>query len=182
MMSKKQELVRLEELKNIKAVSFTVTCEEPETTAWTAMRDWAVKHIPDYEARRFFGFASEGHHPNGEESDFHTYTAQMLLYGNEGSFPTFMGAEVSDAPSGLFLTGDVILDEYQEDGSPDIGLSMKKSSQEIYNRMQDMGGYDLDFCGRTFLEEHLFPKEWFAADDLAAIPADFKFWLPIKKK
>ncbi len=181
-MANKRALDRIEELKNFKVVSFTAVCDGPETPAWYALRDWVIKNISDYEVRRFIGFAPEGHHPNGEGSDYHAYTAQMLLYGDEGSGQTYLGAEVSDAPAGLFLVGDVALDEYCEDGSVDIGKSMQKSSQIIYSHMQNMGGYDIDFCGRTFLEEHLFPKEWFTSDDPTGISADFKFWLPIKKK
>ena len=59
---------------------------------------------------------------------------------------------------------------------------MKKSSQTIYECMLDMGGYDVDFDGRTYLEEHLFSKEWFLADNPSKVPVEFKFWLPIKKK
>lgn len=59
---------------------------------------------------------------------------------------------------------------------------MKKSSQVIYDCMLNMGNYDIDFEGRTYLEEHLFPKEWFLTDDHSNIPVEFKFWLPIKNK
>lgn len=93
-----------------------------------------------------------------------------------------MGAKVTYAPAGLFLVGGVTLDEYMADGTADIGACMQKSSQAIYAHMQSMGGYDLDFDGRTFLEEHLFSKEWFTAGDPSGIFADFKFWLHIKKK
>lgn len=181
-MSENNALIKFEELKNTKAVSFTATCGGPEAAAWYALRDWVIKNVSDYESRRFIGFAPEGHHPNGESSDFHTYTALMLLYGDEGDGKTYMDAEVVDAPKGLFLVGDVVMDEYLEDGTPDIGLCMQKSSQIIFSHMHTLGGYDLDFCGRTFIEEHIFPKEWFTADDPDGICADFKFWLPIKKQ
>lgn len=173
--------IRFEEITNLKAVRFTAVCEGPEAAAWYALRDWVIKNVSDYESRRFIGFAPAGHHPNGQNSDFHAYTAQMLLHGHEGDDQTYMGAEVTDAPEGLFLVGDVVMDKYLEDGTPDIGPCMQKSSQIIYAHMQSMGGYDLDFDGRTFLEEHIFPKEWFTAHDPAGISADFKFWLPIKK-
>lgn len=174
--------IKFEEIANLKAVSFTAVCEGPEAAAWYALRDWAIKNISDYESRRFIGFAPAGHHPNGQDSDFHAYTAQMLLYGCEGDGQTYMGAKVTDAPAGLYLVGDVTLDKFCEDGTADIGACMQKSSQIIYAHMQSMGSYDLDFSGRTFIEEHLFPKEWFTANDPSGIFADFKFWLPIKKK
>lgn len=181
-MAEKNTLIRIEEFKNCKAVSFTAICEKPENAAWYALREWALKNISDYEARRCIGFASEGHHPNGENSDFHAYTAQMLLYGDEGNCETYRGAEVTGAPAGLFVVGDVAQDEYHADGSVDVGMSMQKSSGMIFARMQNLGCYDLDFAGRTFLEEHIFPREWFTADDPTGISADFKLWLPIKKK
>jgi hypothetical protein len=37
----------------------------------------------------------------------------------------------SDAPKGLFLVGDVVLNEFNDGGTIDIGSSMKKSSQNI---------------------------------------------------
>ena len=112
--------------------------------AWNQLREWAVKNLNDYEARRYIGFAPKGHHPTGEENDFHEYKAQMVLHGEEGLNTTLLGAKVSDAPKGLFLVGDVVLNEFNEDGTLDIGLSMKKSSQTIYECMLDMGGYDVD--------------------------------------
>ncbi len=181
-MTGSKSLVRIEELNHMKVVSFQVNCDRPETLAWNQLREWAVKNLNDYEARRYIGFAPNGHHPTGEENDFHEYKAQMVLHGEEGLNTTLLGTKVSDAPKGLFLVGDVVLNEFNEDGSLDIGLSMKKSSQTIYECMLDMGGYDVDFDGRTYLEEHLFSKEWFLADNPSKVPVEFKFWLPIKKK
>ncbi len=93
----------------------------------------------------------------------------MLLYSEEGYNGNFFGMEVIEAPKGLFLVGDVVLNEFHEDGTLDLGASMKKSSQIIYECMLNMGEYDIDFDGRTYLEEHIFPEEWFVADDPSKI-------------
>lgn len=181
-MAGSNSLVRIEELNKAKVVSFYAKCDSPETTAWYQLREWAVKNLNDYQARRYIGFAPMGHHPAGEDNDSHEYKAQMILYGSEENDKIFDDAEVCDAPKGLFLVGDVVLNEFFDDGTIDIGTSMKKSSQTIYECMLSMGGYDVDFDGRTYLEEHIFPKEWFTTDEPAKIPCEFKFWLPIKKK
>ena len=96
----------------------------------------------------------------------------MLLYGAEDFDKTMQGITVSDGPQGLFLVGDVVLNEFNDDGTIDIGLSMKKSSQTIYECMLDMGIYDLDFDGRTYLEEHIFKYKWFLADNPEEILAE----------
>jgi hypothetical protein len=59
---------------------------------------------------------------------------------------------------------------------------MKKSSQTIYEIMLNMGDYDIDFDGRTYIEEHIFPKEWFVAENSLKTQTEWKFWLPIKRK
>lgn len=64
-------LTRIEELDNVKAVSFQANCDGPETPAWNQLREWAIKNLNDYEARRYIGFAPMGHHPTGEDNDFH---------------------------------------------------------------------------------------------------------------
>lgn len=182
MMTGSKPLVRIEELNNLKAVSFCVNCEAPETQAWNLMREWAVKNFSDFEARRYIGYAPCGHHLQGEEEDSHEYNAMMILRSDEGIGETLFGEKVSEVPKGLFLVGDVVLNEFDDDGVLDIGASMKKSSQTIYECMLNMGEYDLDFDGRTYLEEHIFPKEWFLTDKPEEIQAEYKFWLPIKKK
>ena len=174
-------LVQMIELKDEKAVMFQVWEEEPERQAWNMMREWAAKNLTGYEARRYIGYAPMGHHPKGEESDNHAYCACMLLHEAEWQSRDLKGAEISDMPGGIFLVGDVALNEFYEDGSVDIGLSMKKASQTIYEYMLEMGDYELDFNGRTFLEEHIFKKEWFLADEPEKIPAEYKFWLPVRK-
>jgi len=181
-MAGSNSLVRIEEMDNLKVVSFYENCDGPETPAWNQMKVWAVKNLNDYEVRRYIGFAPAGHHPAGEDNDYHEYNAQMILYGEERNGKTFFDVEVFDAPKGLFIVGDVVLNEFFDDGTIDIGTSMKTSSQIIYECMLDMGGYDLDFDGRTFLEEHIFPKEWFKAEDSSKVQTEFRLWLPIKKK
>jgi AraC family transcriptional regulator len=59
----KNTLIRIEELKNIKVVSFSVNCDGPEAQAWYQVREWAVKHLHDFRVRRYIGFAPLGHHP-----------------------------------------------------------------------------------------------------------------------
>lgn len=175
-------IIRMEELDHCRAVAFYADCPEPETRAWNLMREWAVKNLSDYEARRYIGYAPGGHHPQGPEEGPHPYCAMMLLHSGEGAGDAFLGAQVVDAPRGVFLVGDVVLNEYFDDGTVDIGLSMKNSSQTVYECMVNMGGYELDFDGRTYLEEHIFQKRWFTADCPEQILPEYKFWLPIKKK
>lgn len=182
MMTGSKPLVRIEELNDLKVVSCSVKGKDPEMKAWNQMREWVTKNRKDYEARRYIGYAPYGHHPVCEEEDIHEYHAMMLLYGAEDLDKTIYGMTLSDAPKGLFLVGDVVLNEFNADGTIDIGSSMKKSSQTIYECMLDMGIYDLDFDGRTYLEEHIFKKEWFIAENPEEILAEYRFWLPIKKK
>lgn len=182
MMTGSKSLVRMEELNNLRVVFFRANCENPETLAWNQMREWATKNLNDYEARKYIGYAPFGHHPENSEENGHEYVAMMFLHGEEGADGTMLGAKVADAPKGLFLVGDVVLNEYNNDGTIDIGTSMKKSSQTIYECMLDMGNYDVDFDGRTYLEEHVFRKDWFLAEHPEEIQAEYKFWLPIKSK
>lgn len=85
----------------------------------------------------------------------------MILYGEEGKDVDMFGAKVINAPKGLFLVGDVVLNEFNDSGTIDIGSSMKKSSQTIYECMLDMEDYGIDINERTYLEEHIFQREWF---------------------
>lgn len=48
--------------------------------------------------------------------------------------------------------------------------------------MLDMKGYTMDFSERKYLEEVVFPKEWFLAENTKELQAEYKFWLPIKKQ
>lgn len=178
----KKALIRMEELGHCRAVEFRVNCREPETHAWNLMRSWVRENLSDYQVRRYIGYAPWGHHPESEEETAHEYCAMLLLHGDEGKGEEYLGAKVVDAPQGLFLVGDVVLNEYFEDGTIDIGLSMKKASQTVYECMLSMGGYELDFDGRSYLEEHIFQKEWFTAEGHEAILPEYKFWLPIKKQ
>lgn len=52
--------------------------------------------------------------------------------------------------------GDVALNEFFEDGTIDIGQSMKKSSQEIYACLLEMDAYELDLGNRPIIEEQIF--------------------------
>jgi AraC family transcriptional regulator len=177
-------LVRIEEHSMGRVVSFHVDCHAPEEAAWNLMRDWVTKNIKDYKARRYIGCAPKGHHPDGdehhpnEEIGSHEYMAQMFLFDDEGKNNTFLGADVCDAPSGLFLIGDVVMNEFNDDGTIDMGSSMEKAYWIMAECLKDMGGYEFELTERPFFEEHIFSNEWFdGKGDLSG----FKLWLPIKK-
>lgn len=174
-------LIHMEELKNCRAVAFRADGKTPETDAWNKLREWAVGRLSDYSVRRYIGFAPHGHHPNGADESEHEYCAMMLLNRDEGANGEFCGAKVTDAPGGLFLVGDVALNEYSEDGEVDIGASMTTASKTIYECMLNMGGYDIDFDGRVFLEEHLFRGEWFVAAEHEKILPEYRVWLPVRQ-
>jgi hypothetical protein len=116
----KKPLVRIEEHCRESVVSFFVDCSEPEAVAWNMLRDWAVANLKDYTARRYIGCAPKGHHPKGEDHQrnegitSHEYMAQMILFEDEGNEDKFLGADIGDAPKGLFLVGDVVLNEYND--------------------------------------------------------------------
>jgi AraC-like DNA-binding protein len=180
----KKPLVRIEEHSKERVVSFFVNCSGPEEAAWNLLRDWAVTNLNDCTARRYIGCAPKGHHPKGEghhpneEIGFHEYMAQMFLFEDEGDNHNFFGADVCDAPKGLFLVGDVVMNEYNEDGTIDIGLSMQNSFGVMSECLKDMGGYEFELNERPYFEEHIFTNEWFGGNgDLAG----FKLWLPIVK-
>lgn len=181
MMMGSKSIVQIEELSNLRAVCFQVNGKAPEEEAWNQMRKWAVSHLNDYTARRYIGYAPYGHHPVSSEEEPHEYIAMMLLYGEEGQNNYLSGVKVCDAPKGLFLVGDVVLNEFDANGNIDIGASMKKSSQTIYECMLDLKGYTIDFLERRYLEEVVFPKEWFTAENTKDLQTEYKFWLPIKK-
>jgi AraC family transcriptional regulator len=179
-----QPLVRIEEHSLERVVSFEVHCSGPEAAAWDLLRAWATQHTGDYTARRYIGCAPKGHHPTGEahqadeETGYHEYLAQMFLFEEEGKGETFRGAQVCPAPQGLFLVGDVALNEFNEDGTLDIGSSMQKSYGVMAECLKELGDYEFELSARPYFEEHLFTREWFiGAGDLAG----FKLWLPIRK-
>lgn len=180
----KKPLIRIEEHSKERVVSFFVNCCGPEEVAWNLLRDWAVTNLKDYSARRYIGCAPKGHHPKGEghhqneEIGYHEYMAQMILFQDEGKSDNFLGADVSDAPKGLFLVGDVVLNEYNDDGTIDIGSSMQKSYGVMAECLKDMGGYEFELNERPYYEEHIFTNEWFGGNGELA---GFKLWLPIKK-
>jgi AraC family transcriptional regulator len=177
-------LIRIEEHSQERVVSFAVNCRGPEEAAWDLLRGWVTKNITDYQSRRYIGCAPQGHHPQGEahqadeEAGFHEYAAQMFLFADEGQPEPFKGDVVCAAPQGLFLVGDVALNEFSPDGTLDIGSSMQKSFGVMAKYLQDMGGYEFDLTARPYYEEHIFTHEWFSG---AGELAEFQLWLPIKK-
>ncbi|MNM12317.1 Regulatory protein SoxS [compost metagenome] len=180
----KKPLMRIEEHHLERVVSFYVNCRAPEEAAWNQLRDWVVRNVNDYQARRFIGCAPKGHHPKGqehqpnEEEGTHEYLAQMFLLEDEGCQDSYMEAATCDAPRGLFLIGDVVLNEFQADGTIDIGSSMQRSFGVMSQCLQEMGGYEFDLAERPYYEEHIFTNEWFNGDGELA---GFKLWLPIRK-
>lgn len=178
-----KSMVRIEEHGHERVVNFFVDCSAPEEAAWTLMRKWCIANLNDFTARRFIGCAPKGHHPNGEEHvsgeavGNHEYLAHMFLYEEEGNSNTFMGADVCNAPKGLFLVGDVALNEFNEDGTLDIGESIMKSSEVMTEFIKNTPDYEFDFATRPYYEEHVFTKEWFES---GGDPTGFKLWLPIK--
>ena len=177
-------LVRIEEHMEERVVSFRAEGQDPELAAWTKMRDWATANLSDYSMRRYIGCAPKGHHPGGEAHQAdegpgcHEYLAQMILYGREGDEGRFLGADVVDGPSGLYLVGDVVLNEFNSDGSIDIGESMQKSGSVMFECLKEIGGYELQLPERPYYEEHLFTRDWDLRDGALA---GFKLWLPIRK-
>jgi AraC-like DNA-binding protein len=180
----KKPLIRIEEHSRERVISFFVNCNAPEEAAWNMLRQWTVTNLKDYAARRYIGCAPKGHHPQGEnhhrneEIVGHEYMAQMLLFEDEGKEDKFLGADVCDAPKGLFLVGDVVLNEYSDDGTIDIGSSMQKAYGVMAECLKDMGGYEFELKERPYFEEHVFTQEWFGGHGELA---GFKLWLPIKK-
>jgi AraC family transcriptional regulator len=177
-------LVRIEEHGMDRVVSFFVNCRGPEESAWNMLRNWVTTNLNDFRARRYIGCAPKGHHPNGEkhqpaeEIGSHEYMAQMFLFEGEGNNDMYLGADVCDAPKGLFLAGDVVMNEFNDDGTIDIGSSMQKSFGVMSECLKEMGGYEFELGKRPYFEEHIFTNEWFGGDGTLA---GFKLWLPIRK-
>ncbi len=178
-------IVKMEEHKNEKVVCFTVDCVDPENEAWGQMSEWCKRNVPDRVARRYIGVAESGHHPQGEEHQNasehikHPYKAMMYLVGDECGQGEFCGLKVEDAPSGLFLVSDVILNQYDENGSMDIALSMMKASEAFVKFIKNTGGYEFDCSMGIFYEEHIFSEKWFQN---GGVPDGFRMWVPIIKK
>lgn len=177
-------IVRIEEHSLGRVVSFAANCRAPEAVAWGLLRDWATANIRDHKARRYVGSAPKGHHPDGEEHHpneeavVHEYVAQMFLLEDEGQGDTFLGAEVHDAPEGLFLVGDVAMNELNDDGTIDVGSSMMRAYGVMSECLREMGGWEFALDERPFFEEHIFSDDWFAGDGELA---GFKLWLPIRR-
>lgn len=107
---------------------------------------------------------------------------QMFLFGDEGKSGTFLEADVCDAPKGLFLVGDVALNEFQHDGNIDIGSSMQTAFKVMSECLKEMGEYEFDLKERRHREEQIFSKEWWENPNIGdAGLVGFKLWLPIKK-
>jgi len=181
-------IVRIEDHSNERVVAFAANCKAPETVAGNMLREWARENLSDYAARRSFGCAPKGHHPEGgehhpdEEEGEHEYVIYMFLYGDEGKEDTYLGANVCDAPKGLFLVSDVALNEHNSDGSVDIGSSMQSAGGVMMESLKEMGGYEFALDERLHMEEQVFSKEWWENPDITdAGLIGFKMWLPIKK-
>lgn len=178
-------IVKIEEHRNEKVVSFTVDCVDPENEAWRQMSEWCKENVPDRTARRYVGVASSGHHPHGVEHQNasehvkHPYKAMMYLIGDECSREEFCGLKVEDAPSGLFLVSDVTLNQFDENENMDIALSLIKASEAFVEFMKNTVGYEFDCPAGIFYEEHIFRERWFQN---GGVPDGFRMWAPIIKK
>ena len=78
--------------------------------------------------------------------------------------------KVEDAPSGLFLTNDVILNQF------DIALSMMKASEAFVEFIKNTPDYEFDCSAGIFYEEHIFSERWF---ENGGVPDGFRMWVPI---
>lgn len=178
-------IVKIEEHRNEKVVCFEVDCIDPENAAWGQMSEWCKKNVPDRTARRYIGVALSGHHPQGGEHQNasehikHPYKAMMYLVGDECDRREFCGRKVEDAPSGLFLVNDVTLNQYDENGSMDIALSMIKASEAFVEFIKNTVGYEFDCPAGIFYEEHIFSEKWFQN---GGVPDGFRMWVPIIQK
>lgn len=180
-----KDIVKIEEHQNEKVVCFHVDCVDPENEAWEQMAEWCRKNVPDRTARRYVGVAPSGHHPQGtehrnaSEQVRHPYRAMMYLTGDECSQDQFCGLKVEDAPSGLFLASDVALNQYDENGNPDIALSLMKASGAFVEFMKNAEGYEFDCGAGIFYEEHIFSDRWFQN---GGAPDGLRMWVPIIRK
>ncbi len=181
-------IVRIEEHNNEKVISFKVDCRGPEEAAGNLLKDWVVKNIKDYAARRYIGCAPKGHHPDGEEHHpdeemgEHEYIFHMFLFDHEADSAFCSRSEVSEAPKGLYLIGDVALDEYNDAGNIDVGSSMQTAYGVMKECLEEMGGYEFDLQERPYYEEHIFHTEWFTGQLVGDSGlAGFKLWLPIRR-
>ena len=181
----KTPIVKIEEHHNEKVIAFRVDCENPESVAWGLMSKWCIENISDRTGRRYVGIAPIGHHPNGNshqnasEQETHPYVAMMFLVGDECEKKSFHGLDVEDAPEGLFLVNDVVLNQYDENGDLDMALSMMRASESFVEFMNKTDQYEFD-CGKgIFFEEHIFSERWF---EQGGVPDGFKMWVPILKK
>lgn len=178
-------IVKIEEHRNEKVVCIEVDCIDPENAAWGQMSEWCKKNVPDRTARRYLGVALSGHHPQGGEHQNasehikHPYKAMMYLVGDECDRSEFCGRKVEDAPSGLFLVNDVTLNQYDENGSMDIALSMVKASEAFVEFIKNTAGYEFDCSAGIFYEEHIFSEKWFQN---GGVPDGFRMWVPIIQK
>lgn len=177
-------IVKIEEHRNEKVVSFYVDCMDPETEAWNLMSEWCKNNVPDRTARRFVGVAPLGHHPQGEEHENasehvkHPYKAMMFLVGDEGNQEEFCGMKVEDAPAGLFLVNDVTLNQFDENNNMDMARSLMKASEAFVEFMKKTPGYAFDYAAGIFYEEHIFSERWFQQ---GGFPDGFRMWVPILK-
>ncbi len=177
-------IVKIEEHRNEKVVCFSVDCIDPENEAWRQMSEWCIKNVPDRTARRYVGVAPIGHHPQGEEHQNasehikHPYKAMMYLVGDECGQEEFYGLKVEDAPSGLFLINDVILNQFDENNNLDMARSMMKASETFVDFMKHTSEYAFNQTSGIFYEEHIFSERWFQK---GGVPDAFRMWVSICK-
>lgn len=183
------KFMHIEEHSKQRVVSFEVNTRAPEEMAGNLLRKWGVENLTDYASRRCIGYAPKGHHSNGESHEpnedigSHEYVIQMFLHEEEGKEDYFYGAKVCEGPKGLFLVGDVALNQFHDDGTLDIGSSMQIAGSAMMEFLNDTKEYELDLLHRAYREEQVFSKEWWeneAIKDEGVI--GFKLWLPIREQ
>ena len=83
-----------------------------------------------YSERKFIGVAPKGHHPDGSytksSDDEIKHNTWFKFFCMDG---VFCGTEVCEAPKGVFLVSDVVLNQFDDKGNWDIGASMMKSGE-----------------------------------------------------
>ncbi|HWS30134.1 MAG TPA: hypothetical protein VN512_08510 [Clostridia bacterium] len=83
------------------------------------------------------------------------YIFHMFLFDHEADSAFCPCAGVSEAPKGLYLIGDVALDEYNDAGNIDIGSSMQTAYGVMRECLEELGGYAFDLQAQPYYEEHI---------------------------
>ena len=88
------------------------------------------------------------------------YIFHMFLFDHEAGSAFRSCAEVSEALKGLYLIGDVALDEYNDAGNIDIGSSMQTAYGVMRNTLKKWAAMSL-ICRHSHIMRNIFHGEWF---------------------